>query len=175
MSSGTPRFSKYALNRIFVDALGNSVKWIGKIDEKPLLIDIAIPHLVRLRAYLYNCTNPPGGRKSNEYKSQIIVPGQNRGERGNFDFSDDRIVILGAYAKLIEQSEDGVFVFWDTMRHANFSYSANIQVKSELLIAALAKPVCEGKKTNGEIILTAKPEFLLNAIKRRIEIVSPLL
>ena len=175
MTSKGLRDTNVALNRRFITALSNHILWVDDESHKPLLIDVSLPHVVKLRVYLYNCTNPPGGRKSDEYKSQIIVPGQARGERGNFDYSDERIILFGAYAKLIEQADDGVFVFWDANRHVDFSYSANVQVKSEMLIAALRVPVYTGHRSNGETIVTAKAENLLRAIKTRIETVSPIL
>lgn len=141
MALDNPRFTTTQLNELFVSSLGKGSRVIGNISDKPLLVDVNIPFEVRLRVYLYNCTNPPGGRASDEYKSQIIVPGQGRGTRGNFVYSEDRIVVLGAFAKLTPDMDSGVFVFWDPMFHVDFAYSANIQVKSEILIRAFAEPV----------------------------------
>lgn len=172
MISGKPRLSTTQINNLFVASLGPDVTIVGSTSDKPLLVNLHIPFEVRLRAYLYNCTNPPGGRTSDEYKSQIIVPGQARGTRGNFVFADNRIVLLGAYARLTDDNDSGVFVFWDPMYHVNFAYSANIQVKSEILVRAIAEPISFGKKSNGETIVACQPEHLVEAIKARIATVS---
>lgn len=76
------RLSKQALNTIFDEGLGNHVVWHSDTSSSPLLVDLQ-PRNLRLRVYLWNCTNPPGGRALDEYKIQVILPGQQRGERGN--------------------------------------------------------------------------------------------
>ena len=172
MNAGTHRLSTVRLNQLFLDGLGAAVEYVQSVKEKPLVADIRLgSYTAKLRAYLYNCTNPPGGRASDEYKCQIIVPGQERGQRGHFNF-DGRIVILGAYALLSEEQDIGVFVFWDAMCHENFSYSANIQVKTDVLIGALSSPVSYGRRNNNETIIACRPEHLLKGIEERIHIVS---
>ena len=169
MESGSPRLSTRELNHLFLTGLGDKARIVGEITDKPLLVDAKLPYSVKLRVYLYNCTNPPGGRAADEYKSQIIVPGQSRGDRGNFDYSGGRLVILGAYARLTAEKDSGVFVFWDPMFHVNFAYSANIQVKSEILIRAFAEKVSYGKKTNGESIIACRYQHLQEGIDARIK------
>lgn len=172
MASEIPRLGTSKLNELFVSSLGSTARVIGKITDKPLLVDADIPFRVRMRVYLYNCTNPPGGRASDEYKSQIIVPGQARGARGNFDYSENRIVILGAYTQLTTDPESAVFVFWDPMCHVNFAYSANIQVKSNVLIGAFTENVSFGKKNTGETLVACRPQNLCQALLARISTVS---
>jgi hypothetical protein len=167
-----PRLSTAKLNSLFLKGLGDCVVYSQRTSEKPMLVDIMAPYKIKLRVYLYNCTNPPGGRSVDEYKSQIIVPGQKRGMKGNFDFSDDRIVILGAYACLDEKAGTGVFVLWDAMFHVNFSYSANIQIKSENIVAALATEVYHGKRNNNEVVITCRGQYLKQALIDRIRTVS---
>lgn len=162
-------FSTAQLNRLFLDGLGDSAMFIDNISSKPLLVDVDLGAFsAKLRVYLFNCTNPPGGRKSDEYKSQIILPGQRRGERGSFIKDDSRIVLLGAVASLSKIDDTVVFVFWDAMYHENCSYSANIQVKSEVLIGAFANDVSIGLKGNGEKIVACRPQHLIKGIKERI-------
>lgn len=156
-----------------MNSLGSSVTSKGELNTKPLLLELKVPYLIKLRVYLYNCTSPAGGRPSHEYKCQIIVPGQTRGHRGNFDFSDGYFVLLCAYGQLSDHSEEGVFVFWDATHHMNFAYSANIQVRVETMIAALFETVGIGTRKNNEVVITAKPANLLHAIIKRIETVNP--
>lgn len=164
-----PHFSTTQLNHLFLDGLGASVTFVDSASVKPLLVDVNLgAFMAKLRVYLYNCTNPPGGRKSDEYKSQVILPGQQRGERGSFIKDDGRIVLLGAVAAMAEMDNTGVFAFWDAMYHENCSYSANIQVKSAVLIGALANDVSIGLRGNGEKIVACRPEHLIKGIKERI-------
>jgi hypothetical protein len=173
MAVKSMRLTPRQLNDFFIYSLGNAVTNINDPNEKPLLVDIKLSSFsVKLCVYLYNCTNPPGGRASDEYKSQIIVPGQQRGQHGSFVHADGRIVHLGAYAILGNTPDTGVFVFWDAMYHENFAYSANIQVKSEILIAALTQPVSIGRKNNNEKIIACRPQYLCEGIESRIMTVS---
>ena len=103
------RLSKKALNTIFIEGLDDHVTWHSDTTSFPLLVDLC-PRSLRLRVYLWNCTNPPGGRALGEYKIQIILPGQKHGERGHLDYSDGRMPIIGA---LVRDGEDIVFAFWD--------------------------------------------------------------
>jgi len=173
MNVKSTRLTTKQLNQIFIDSLGNAITYISDQNVKPLVVDLMLPSFpAKLRVYLFNCTNPPGGRASDEYKSQIIVPGQRRGEHGGFVYDDDRFVLLGAYAILGNTQDSGVFVFWDAMYHENFAYSTNIQVKSEILIAALAQPVSIGRKSNKETIIACRPQHLCEGIETRIRTVS---
>ena len=66
------RLSKKVLNTIFLEGLGEHVVWHSDIFSSPLLVDLQ-PRNLRLRVYLWNCTNPPGGRALDEYKIQHII------------------------------------------------------------------------------------------------------
>lgn len=139
-------------------------------DGVPLLVDLKPPFPLRLRVYLFNCTNPPGGRALDEYKIQVVLPGQARGTRASLDYSDGRMPILAAYAHFDDEVRDGVFVLWDSYKHEDFSYSANMQVKSDIIIRALCAPLSVGKRSNHEIVIAARPPYLLDAIRQRIAI-----
>lgn len=102
-------------------------------DKKPLELDLAHPLPTRVRAYIYNVTHPPGGRTTGEHKIQLMVPGQARGHRSNFDDSDGRVVLLCGY-----EHELQVFIFWDAGLYRNFPFSRNVQVKAETVYAAYA-------------------------------------
>lgn len=163
------RYSTEQLNRLFLDSLGEAVVSASTITDKPLLVETNLDYFnAKLRVYLFNCTNPPGGRKSDEYKCQITLPGLRRGEHCSFIKGDGRIALLGAVAKLAETNDAIVFIFWDAMYHENCSYSANIQVKSEILISAFAKNVSVGIKSNNEKIVACRPMHLREGIKERI-------
>lgn len=67
------------MNMLFASSLGSNARIQSNIGDKPLLVDADIPFTIKMRVYLYRCTNPPGGRAADEYKCQIIVPDQKRG------------------------------------------------------------------------------------------------
>lgn len=166
MMAEDKRPSKKLLNTIFVKGLGDHVVWHSDISSTPLLVDLQ-PRNLRLRVYLWNCTNPPGGRALDEYKVQVILPGQQRGKRGQLDYSNGRIPIIGA---LVRYGEDFSFAFWDADKHSDFAYSGNMQVKADVIVESLCSKVSETVRTNNERIVCAQPQYLYNAIIRRMDI-----
>jgi len=72
----------------------------------------------------------------------------------------------------VNEGRNGVFVLWDADKHDDFAYSANMQVKSEAIIGALSSKVSKTKRNNNEIIVAARPEYLYDAIKCRIDIMK---
>lgn len=163
------KLKKQELNKLFLNGLGSYVKWSSGEDSAPLLVDIQAPTGIeyRLRAYLFNLTNPPGGRATDEYKAQLILPGQKKKQKASLDYSDGRLPLLVAYAR---EGNDGVFVLWDADKHDVISFSSNIQVKADAIIMAAYKRVVCSKRTNNEVIVSARPQYLYDAIKARIDI-----
>ncbi|WP_299555724.1 helix-turn-helix domain-containing protein [uncultured Tateyamaria sp.] len=169
----TTRVSQPELHRRFLKALGDKAKSHSEIERKPLEVNLSAPLPSRIRVYLFNVTRPPGGRPLGEHKVQLIIPGQKRGERANFDQSDGRIVLLAGYA-----AEEDVFVLWDAGLYADFAWSRNVQVKAATLIEASAGRVAEqGRRlrpTDGEAVtetlLACPPRRLCDALQRRVEI-----
>ncbi|WP_299048858.1 helix-turn-helix domain-containing protein [uncultured Tateyamaria sp.] len=169
----TTRVSQPELHRRFLKALGEKAQSNSEIERKPLEVDLSTPMPSRIRVYLFNVTRPPGGRPLGEHKVQLIIPGQKRGERANFDQTDGRIVLLAGYA-----AEEDVFVLWDAGLYADFAWSRNVQVKAATLIEASAGRVAEqGRRlrpTDGEAVtetlLACPPQRLCDAILRRVEI-----
>jgi hypothetical protein len=153
------------LHHAFLSALEDHVVWHGDVSVKPLDVDFR-PHLPRrIRLYLYNMTHPPGGRPLGESKIQLILPGQQKGQRGNFDHSGGRIVILSGYCAEME-----VFTLWDAGLYQDFSYSRNVQVKPDTIFAAYAGKVSsqtrdlrEGK----EIVISARSDQIAEALVQR--------
>ena len=161
------RLRKNVLNHLFLEGLGNKVKWHSGEESAPLLVDLTVPLSLRLRVYLFNCTNPPGGRALDEYKIQVILPGQQRGERGQLDYSDGRLPIIGA---LVRDGDDVSFAFWDADKHSDFAYSGNMQVKADVIVESLCTKVSETVRNNNERIVCARPQYLYDAIIRRMDI-----
>ena len=157
------------LHNIFIEAVTDYLVSHGDIYEKPLLLDFNSPLPQKVRLYIYNATHPPGGRTVGEHKIQLIVPGQKRGERGNFDRSDGRIVILAGY-----EAETEVFVLWDAGMFPDFAYSRNIQVRAETIYDAFAGRIGQQARNirgrGTEIVLTSQKENLPAAIQKRVKI-----
>jgi len=71
-----------------------------------------------------------GARPLGEFKLQLIIDGQARGDRGSLKLD-------GAYTVLLGFSPDfGVFVGWEASLYTDFAYSANVQVREPLLAEA---------------------------------------
>lgn len=153
-----------------IDGLGCAVKRYSNIKDYPLLVDLCHPFPLRFRAYSYNCTNPPGGRNIDEYSVQVILPGHNRKNRSSLDWTDGRIPILAGYASIDGSINNGVFVLWDATMHNDFAYSGSMQVSAETIISAMYETVAESMRSNSEIVLAARPQNLVAALKRRVTI-----
>lgn len=151
-----------ALQKMFFESLGEFATWHSDYGERPLLVDIVEPVRTRIVVYLFPATNPPGGRKPDEYKFNLAVPNQERGQKGNFD-EDAGIIILASYVEDLD-----VFVLYDPDKHKNFAYNANVQCKSTLLYGALDNKVSFSTKNNGEVLIAARPAYLLDAIRHRL-------
>lgn len=158
---------KSELHQIFIEALGDSVVTHGDLEDFPLEIELEQPLPSKVRLYIYNVTSPPGGRPTGEHKTQLIVPDQDRGERGSFDHSDGRFVLLTGYSK-----EADVFVLWDAGLHHEFSYSKNVQVKAKPVYEAVAGEIgtqTRNLRSGKETVITANRANLAEAIQRRVD------
>lgn len=166
----TARFSKEELNGLIIEDLGDRVVWSSGINSKTLLLDLKKPKR-KLRIYVFNCTCPPGGRALDEYKIQMIIEGQSRGERGHINMNDGRIPLIMGYACPFDDDKDGVYIIWDTNFHMEFAYSANLQCYLDPMLQALSEDVVTCyKKGNREQIVVARRENLTKAIERRIQL-----
>jgi hypothetical protein len=160
------RLSVQDLHSRFIDALGALVVCNSSVDDKPLEVDLRSPLPPKIRVYIYNATYPPGGRKMGEHKVQLIVPSQERGERGNFDSSGGRIPLLVGYRSDIE-----IFMLWDAELYVDFAYSRNVQVKGETLYEAFAQGLGRQRRKllnqPQEVVITADARHLAEAILER--------
>ncbi len=165
------RMTPSELHDQFLAALRDLVVEHSDLGVKPLELKMEGSLPLRARVYMYNATRPPGGRPVGEYKIQLIVPNHPRGERGNFDLSGRRTVLLVGYS-----AEDAVFVLWDAGAYRDFAYSRNVQVTSETILAAFAKGIGlqerrlrpGGGMMVSETVVTATAEYLAEAIGMRV-------
>ncbi|MBY0552048.1 MAG: hypothetical protein K2W95_32490 [Candidatus Obscuribacterales bacterium] len=163
----------------FITALGDRVRSHSDIGHKPLDIDCLPPLPTKMRAYIYKTTSPSGGahptggRPVGEHKIQIIVPGHNRGEKGNFDHSDGRIVFL---VGLVQEMD--VFVLWDATKYVDFGWSRNVQVKAETVHQAYFGQIStqlrelRGVSVCTETVICAGSRLLPEAIVQRFNMTS---
>lgn len=173
ISALTKRVPQTELHRRFLDALGDRVLEHGDLSAKPLDARLAPPLPARIRLYIFNATRPPGGRPLGEHKVQLIVPGQCRADRGSFDQTGGRIVLLAGYA-----AEEEVFILWDAGLYADFAWSRNVQVRAGTIIEATAGKIAEQERrlrpasgqAETEVVLACPPERLADALERRVEI-----
>jgi hypothetical protein len=162
------------LHERLVQALGESnVLAHSSLTAKPFELDLRPPLPQRVRTYMYNATRPPGGRPLGEHKIQLIVPGQNRGQRASFDNTGGRIVLLIGFS-----AEEKVFLLWDAELYVDFAWSRNVQVKAETIIRASAGKFATQERTlrpaSGkpivETVIAVPPRRLQEALVRRMEL-----
>lgn len=162
-----PRLDTAELNRRFLTALGPHVERADPESALVLTLEASAPLPPRVRVYLFNATHPPGGRSTPEHKIQLMVPGQRRDERANFDFSDDRAVVIAGYA-----AEQDVWILWDATLHRDFAFSKNAQVRTETVAAArtsseIATQDRPGVRLGVETVIAAPSERLVEAVVQR--------
>jgi hypothetical protein len=149
-----------------VGALNGRVQAHSALEQKPLELDLVAPLPPRVRAYVYNATHPPGGRSLGEHKVQLIAPGQEREEKGNFDHADGRIVLLVGY-----EPEHEVFILWDAGLYHDFPWSRNVQVKAETVYEAFSQGIAvqerQLRKVGTETVIAAHRSRLAEAIQLR--------
>jgi hypothetical protein len=160
------RLTVRELHDTFLDALADRVALHSDLEDKPLEVDLKTPLPPKLRVYMYNATHPPGGRTMGEHKIQLIVPGQERGRRGNFDSSDGRIPLLVGYRQNL-----GIFILWDAECYIDFAYSRNVQVNPETIYEAFAQGIGRQERRlwtqATETVITADARHLADAILER--------
>jgi hypothetical protein len=160
-----PALTKLELHERILTALG--VRPHGEsMDTVPLLV--TIPQVaVPLAVWAFTLTNPPGGRHPAESKIQLILPGQGRGERGNFSGPQGRFKLLVG----VHPDED-LFVLWDAYKQRDFAFSKNVQVRGPLLWDASVSGIASGTRRVGgsqETVIVARGDHLARAIKLRID------
>lgn len=163
----TDRLSKAELHKRFVAAVGPAALVSAGTDSAgELVLELRPPLPNNVRVYIYNATNPPGGRSTSEHKIQLILTGQMKGERADFDWSGVDISLLCGYVP-----EHDVFVFWDASLHVSFPHSKNLQVRTDNLLSAAASGVLVSQdrslRTGPEVVICAPRNLVSGAIAER--------
>ena len=156
---------KEKLNKIFIDALGLSDDKNIEYSKFPLKIDDKKVRPEKLLLYIWQITDPPGGRSLDENKIQIILPGQGRDERANFAHESDYFTLLVGYRNDIE-----IFCLWDAYLYENIPFSRNVQVKEKTLFDAMSRGIQKQNRklwVGPEIVLTSNKTQLKEALSLR--------
>ena len=164
------RLNQSELHRLFLDDVGSYAEDISDTGRKPVLLRLKYPFNTDIKAYIFNCTAPPGGRSIDEYKVQLILDGQKRGKRGSFDSSDGRTILIIGYAVPFIDKKEGLWVLFELDKHREFAYSANIQVYLRQLLKALEQDVYVCRKFNKEILVISQRKYLVDALQKRFDI-----
>lgn len=164
------RLTQRELHECFLDDICEYAQEVIDNGKKPLYIKLAYPFSREIKAYIFNCTAPPGGRSIDEFKVQLILDGQKRGERGRFDTSDGRTSLIIGYAAPFVDSHNGMWVLFELEKHVEFAYSANIQVYLRQILPALEEDVYICQKQNKEILVISQRQYLKAALQKRFEI-----
>ena len=164
------RLSQRELQDLFLTDLGAWAEKVENNGRKPLMLRLKYPFNRKLKIYLFNCTAPPGGRSIDEFKVQLILDGQRRGERGKIDTSDGRTTLIVGYATPFIDVYGGIWVLFELDKHKEFAYSANIQVYLRQILPALEETIHVCQKNNKEILVIAQRQYLRDAIQERFNI-----
>ena len=106
------RLPQRELHSLFLHDVGKYGIVSEDTGRKPLRIHLDYPFNRDVNAYIFNCTAPPGGRSIDEFKVQLILDGQKRGERGKFDIFDGRTTLIIGYAAPFTDVDAGLWVLF---------------------------------------------------------------
>ncbi len=164
------RLTQKELHSLFLHDIGGNAEDIVDNGKKPLYLRLSYPFNRELKVYIFNCTSPPGGRSIDEFKVQLILDGQKRGERGKFDISDGKTTLVVGYASPFVDTSYGVWVLFELDKHMEFAYSANIQVYLRQILPTLEDKVHVCQKHNKEILVLSQRKYLMEALQERFNI-----
>lgn len=176
------RLPRADIQQRFLDSIGSAAMISADTDAAgELVVELQPPLPRRVRVYVYNATNPSGGRSGREHKIQLTRVGRREGAPANFDWSGVDLVLLCGYV-----TEHDVFVFWDANLRRDFAYSTNLQVPSEKVVGAASTGVivvherplrrAVGAARTIETIICAPRQSVKDAIAERLvgPLISPL-
>ena len=164
------RLPQQELHRMFLHDIDDFVESTEDNGKKPLCLRLAYPYNRDLNVYIFNCTAPPGGRSIDEFKVQLILDGQKRGDRGKFEMLNGRTTLIVGYAAPFVDINAGLWVLFELDKHLEFAYSANIQVYLRQLLRALEQDVYVCVKHNFETLVISRRKYLPKALQTRFNI-----
>ena len=164
------RMTQKELHDIFLEDIGTFAGRVEDCGRKPLKMHLDFPFNRDIKAFIWNCTAPPGGRSIDEYKEQLILENQKRGMRGHFDETDGYKSLIIGYATPFVDKLQGLWVLFELDKHREFAYSANIQIYLRQLIEAFKHEIYVYQKHNHETVVVCTRPFLFEGMKKRFDI-----
>ena len=153
---------KEKLNKIFCDSIEVPITEVIDYSSFPLKFEFQNLKPSKCILYIWQITDPPGGRTVDENKIQIIIPGQRRDKRANFAHEKDYLTLLVGYRVDIE-----IFCLWDAYLYENIPFSRNVQVKEKTLFDAINGGIQKQNRrlwVGPEIVLASNKSQLKEAI-----------
>ena len=124
-----PALPQCVLKAKLAAALPKGTSFLTGDETRPAMA--MIPDFGLARLYLWTVTHVESpDRPADEFKIQLILPGQSRGDRGSLPYDEVPTFLLGY------SPDFGVFVAWESKFHTDFSYSKAVQVREGLLSEA---------------------------------------
>ena len=99
------------------------------------------------------------------YKMQLVLPGQQRHEKGAYCIEGKEFPILAGYVP-----DRDVFILWDAYMHEGERYGHTLSIPEEPVIEALGEQVVAWQRhtrRGKELVLTAHGSNLQAAIRER--------
>jgi hypothetical protein len=157
---------KATLHARILASANNEVENYSPLDKVPF--NVHLTTLGNLSFYAFTLTSPPGGRPTGEYKIQLIVPEQKRGERGHLYQADGAFTILAGWSR-----DENIFSLWDAYAHETFAYSQNLQVKGNCVWLAQTNGIstCKRQLRGGrgvETVVVCRADRFIEGIRARI-------
>lgn len=150
------------LHKRFLRDMGNSIVSHTDVSMWPFVFSITEPIPMTFALYIYDNKNPAGGRPNLEYKFNIYVPGQKRGQYSSFDYTE-------GFPLMVSYSEDyDVYIIYDAEKHTNFKWCANIQSRLEFILDACGGNIATFVKKNNEVLIGITGQHLLEGIIKRL-------
>ena len=171
MAEYAKKLPQSQLNEMFIADLGDA--FVARTAEtlKPLQLLLALPSTIPAKVYLYNCTGPMGGRPGTEYKIQLIIDNQHPGERKTLDDPEGGFTFVVGYSNPLNDPDYGIYIIWETGKHREFAYSANLQVKLEYMLDTLGAPIVyQTKRKTKEVLVMAQRNHLVEALQARMDV-----
>ncbi len=124
-----PPLPQHVLKAKLAAALPPRTKFLTGDQTRPAVAKI--PGFGMARFYVWTVTHVETlKRRADEFKIQLILPGQAEDERGNLEFDATPTFLLGY------SPDFGVFAAWEAKFHPDFAYSSTVQVQESLLSEA---------------------------------------
>lgn len=162
-----PALSQAHLHKKILEALAaDQISEQGDMDAVPFMLKI--DGMGTVAFYAFTLTSPPGGRPTGEYKIQLMLPKQPRGQRGQISPPPGTFGIVVGYAP-----NEAVFTLWDAYAHQSFAYSQNLQVPGEAVWLTQVSGIhtCERHLRGGrgvETVVVCRADHLLEGIEARL-------